>query len=147
MNTKLLKQVRDAILREPRRVNMTISLTEREGPRCGTVGCIAGWTLMLDEHNKQPRKGWGAARVKILEKFADPVNWGAFPNWRKMALKARKLLGITREQAEGLFHVGNWPADAQEAYEAADFRSSPDRAKELARVVAKRINQFIRTGK
>ena len=47
----LLKDVRKAILDEPLRVNMKTVVAKRKpsegGPACGTVGCLAGWTLLL----------------------------------------------------------------------------------------------------
>lgn len=47
----LLRDVRKAILEEPKRANMRTSIADRHphegGPACGTVGCIAGWTTIL----------------------------------------------------------------------------------------------------
>ena len=53
MNTRLLRKVQKHILEEPRRLNMDIILDDRvsardpKNPPCGTVGCIAGWAIVL----------------------------------------------------------------------------------------------------
>lgn len=52
MNTQLLRTVREMILAEPLRLNMDFFLdhasihSQLSAPSCGTMGCIAGWTLV-----------------------------------------------------------------------------------------------------
>lgn len=52
MNTKLLRRVAKHIAEEPKRLNMgmiakTVDQENKNSPKCGTVGCIAGWACLL----------------------------------------------------------------------------------------------------
>jgi hypothetical protein len=59
VNVRLLKKVRKLIAEEPRRMHMgtwgywvserQASDFPREYPPCGTVACLAGWTLLADK--------------------------------------------------------------------------------------------------
>ena len=49
VNVKLLKKVRKLIAEEPRRLRMSVwgkKVTGRNAPPCGTVACLAGWTVI-----------------------------------------------------------------------------------------------------
>lgn len=61
-------------------------------PKCGTIGCIAGWACFLS--NKRPRAG----RVQPT---------------------AEKLLGIGGLQSDSLFLVDEWPSKESSKYENA----------------------------
>lgn len=99
MNTELLEKVKAHILAEPCRLAMHLwreigkpgtmlhgfPISEdlpREMPACGTVACIAGWTLELANSDAY---GYGLPEA------------------------AAGLLEIERIEAASLFHVSNWP--------------------------------------
>jgi hypothetical protein len=134
MNVKLLRKIKSAILREPKRIDMHRSIGQeysQDGPRCGTVGCIAGWTLLLSE--RKPHEAWHKTRERAR---AD--------SWWSMATRAIRLLRITSYQGKKLFHVENWPdRTLTEQYNDAAFSCQH---KAMAKIVAKRIDQFIRDG-
>lgn len=83
----LLTEVRELILSEPLRYNQRDWLSrveEHEGvclfPKCGTVGCVAGWVATLKE--------------------------GRSFDWAKSADLARPILGLSYDQGEELFNGG-----------------------------------------
>src|ERR1700739_464311 len=68
---KLLRQVKDHILEEPKRLSMGswmviyptgFPTSASWLPACGTVGCIAGWTVLLHD-----RKSWQARLRRVRE--------------------------------------------------------------------------------
>jgi hypothetical protein len=94
MNKKLLLKVKEHILEEPTRLAMGRFVVRdfpgvviipntcdiaRKVPKCGTVGCIAGWTCLLS----------GSTSSEYRETASD-------------------LLGIKESQAMKLFYIGNW---------------------------------------
>lgn len=123
MNVRLLRRVQKIILSEPKRLDMSTwgervdPKEDPSAPKCGTVGCIAGWAYMLA--NRVPRK-FGAEMPPI---------------WRDAGAEA---LDISDEQARALFYVKDWPEKFIDAY-------SPDGSKKSARVCARRIDHFIKT--
>jgi len=74
----LLKDVRKAILEEPLRVDMGQVVGKLDpddgGPACGTVGCLAGWTLLLAGKKYTIRVDWESAVEKLLGNH-DAVNY------------------------------------------------------------------------
>ena len=127
MNTRLLRRVQRQILAEPKRLDMLkLLMRGREAvkcygkdmlPLCGTVGCIAGWTVELGKGHR--------AKASITA--------------------AAKLLRLTDEQANRLFffafHCSRsyWPANFEAAYDTA----TTDEAR--AQITSDRIDHFIRT--
>lgn len=103
-------------------------------PRCGTVGCIAGWTSEI----------YGF----------DPTDFSGYPRWSREAGArmqfAAAVLGLNREEAARLFteprlagRAGNpsaWPLDLAKEYEAATT------VREKAAVIRRRADRFIVTG-
>ncbi len=85
MNVELMNKVREAILDNPRRVDMGDFCYSKE--KCGTVGCIAGWAMILS----------GIKPSFIKAGDFSPHNVG------------RDLLNISDEQAHKLFYVNSWP--------------------------------------
>lgn len=82
----LLQDVKKVILEEPLRLDMSIVCLRGEGisldilkPACGTVGCLAGWVLVLTGRTKPNEANFG------------------------MTGEARDLLGLDREQGSRLF--------------------------------------------
>lgn len=128
MNRELLLKVKETILQNPARANMSIwqssfledpmlasyfkaaNPSHAEIPPCGTVGCIAGWTLAL--YNRR---------------FS--LNY---------AMEAAGLLEITPEQASELFYVGGWPTDLLRKI-AKHQPGTP----EYAAVIGEAIDRFI----
>jgi hypothetical protein len=122
INVELLGRVRDHILEDTRRFNMDRYVNVAYGtdaPHCGTIGCIAGWAVMLVEG--------------IPEEISDSYYAG-------VAEDARRLLGLTYWEAENLFHVSMWPKEYKDRFLAAD---SID---EEAKVAADFINAIIAAG-
>lgn len=134
MNTKLLKQVRDMILKRPRQFDMddwTAShMWDMEARRevrpshCGTAACIGGWAIVLAK-NKQPAWLRNKRNKKHCSIHTSDI--------------ASDVLGLDREQAVRLFNKGYWPDRYDEAYgNATSFAAR-------AKVAARRINVFIRS--
>jgi hypothetical protein len=96
MNVPLLRKVKKHILAEPRRLEMNnwaVNVDEEEAP-CGTQACIAGWAVIL---------GKGLTNNKKREKYIDRANTHYSMNfWHNTA---RKLLGLTQDQAYNLFQI------------------------------------------
>ena len=133
INVELLLKVRDHILEEPRRLNMDVWLKKwgtnyptEELPLCRTQGCIGGWALKL-AHRRMPSDIW------------------------KIFAAAQRVLGLSFEQAQRLFHQIYWPAQY-----AKPFRYSPragetwygyvlKKAQYEARLAARRIDAFIQS--
>ncbi len=127
MNTALLRKIKRTILARPKRVDMyewvSNRPTNRGGPVCGTVGCVAGWACLLTE---KAGKGLADKRDAILG-----IDFHG---------RALRVLGITKDQGKRLFYVDGWPNEARCAYE--DAWGEP---KHMAQIVAARIDQFIRS--
>jgi hypothetical protein len=138
LNEKLLEEVMDCIKAEPRKLDMNLVAEKVNAdndpiaPPCGTVGCIAGWALLLSGHKRL-----------------------AFKSGHNSLVKAAKILGLegdgiyryngyNDDEAESvrLFHVDAWPDKFAEAYEDAESDNSPRRK---ATATIKRIKHFINT--
>jgi hypothetical protein len=109
MNVRLLRKVKAHILEEPRRFAMgtwlkkyipgtlidepdSETLEMRRVPACGTVGCIAGWTVDLTG-GKSSRASFDGA--------------------------ARRRLGISPTKSTRLFYTYSWPLKFSERYQNA----------------------------
>jgi hypothetical protein len=93
MNTELLLRVADHIEANPESFQMeTWAAPAPDVNICDTVGCVAGWTVMLTEPAARQLVSRGAAR---MERFA----------W---AVHAAKALDINAYQAEVLFTSSTW---------------------------------------
>lgn len=137
MNVRLLRRIQREMLKEPARVEMKRwaipakvlleSYPRRKSPSCGTVGCIAGWGLMLTKGRKKTDY-LGISKV-ILHRQNSGIQ-----------REAEKLLRITKQQGKHLFHQREWPDK---------FRWKLDKLNEgtaaYARVVCQRIDHFIKT--
>lgn len=121
INTELLEQISDYILRHPDELAMDswsdIPGTIKRFFGCGTTRCIAGTAMFLAQQNG-----------------ADIPNSASTPGM------AQQLLGLTFAQAERLFYLQNWPSEYRNAY--APGRKYSDTA---AWVTAQRIKHFIAT--
>lgn len=128
MHVERLQQIKAHILEEPRRLNMSGWIwTNQEGtdwaPPCGTMGCLAGWAMLLFDPHTARQYVQGDTDVM-------PEDRGA------------ELLELEYEQAKRLFYQTHWPGDLSERYEdAAVARNYPARAQ----ATADRIDRFIAT--
>ena len=120
----LLERVKAHILEEPRRLDMDIFVRTagvREicptayWPKCGTVGCIAGWAVMLVKGREE------TIRLDLIGGRVGGV--------------AQELLGISGAEHMELFFT--WP---EKEYRIAKVNG--DHA-EAARIIAAKIDQFI----
>ena len=144
-NVKLLREIKNAILEEPRRLSMDTwmgkaynFLPNKDKAPCGTVACIAGHAVLINKLN-EAGKTFNARRfVLALVNQYDSFELGC----DYVEDKAVELLCLTKDQADRLFHVESWPNEFKEAYRE-DTRSD----KKLAELTAQRIEHFIATKK
>jgi hypothetical protein len=142
LNVALLKKVKEHILENPARLRMSNWVVNRQIlkaaafaeiinnkfvfeqkawdnkaqtiPACGTVGCIAGWTVIIGN--------------KLDPEKADVIN---------AQRRATALLNISENDASDLFFVDSWPSEYEEPYLEAESQE------ERAQIVAKVIDDFI----
>ncbi len=89
---------------------------ERKVPQCGTIGCLAGWVTALSLSKKKAEE-------------VDPIKFAA------------NKLGLSGYQRNSLFGgVFSWPEQFADAYHRAKTPL------QVARVAAKRVEHFIKTG-
>jgi hypothetical protein len=131
MNVKLLRKVAKYILAEPKRLDMNVTgiatlPDDEDAPKCGTVGCIAGWASVL----------------ALPAMPASPKFRASVMTWESGRIK----LKLNCEEASRLFtepdseaHDG-WPVRFRTAYAKAKTHRG------RARVTARRIEHFIKTG-
>ena len=120
----LLRQVKRKILSKPKSFDMDIWARRDSRAECGTVGCIAGWVLMLSRPGLQE---------SVQDGSYSPFRF----SWKE---KATRELRIEDGQAFSLFFEESWPTRYSSKFSKA--RSN----KQRARVAANRIEHFIRTG-
>lgn len=138
-NYRLLRQIRDEILKEPLRLDMNaaVYIADDVAP-CGTTACIAGFALM-DREIRQRKVDWKKAGMCLVGKL--PMSCNSLKmSWRSAEPRARRLLGLNFEQSESLFHVRNWPMDFR-----IDYYTKENTRIEAAKIAAARINFFIKT--
>lgn len=133
----LVRRVERVILREPRKFDMDFLLMKynskeaakrrlgRSAPPCNTVGCIAGWAVLLSDRKNIE---WGRFDSDTKEPYMDVWQRGA------------ELLGLERGEAGKLFNASQWPGEFYKRYENA--RGKLGRAK----VTVERLEHYIHTG-
>lgn len=147
MNVKLLRRIQKHISAEPRRFNMHfwgkhysqyVNLHYSNVPPCRTAGCIAGTACILTG-DIQPKKLKG---IKAL--LNGDYGYIDFP--LSTPFRARRALGLTKEQADRLFLLstmsrsGNsWPDNFELRFNAATT------SRQRAKVAVARIDHFIKT--
>ena len=98
LNVRLLRRILRHIKADPRRYNQGTwgveKPAEHGGPPCGTQACIAGWAVLLSV----PRRNW----LRWISRSDEEMK-----NGEKSCIRARakKLLGLTEEEAQYLFGV------------------------------------------
>lgn len=125
MNIPLLRRIQQHIREEPTRLNMGEGILRAERarcshshnhtpphptPPCGTVGCIAGWAVLLN----LPKPLFEHARVLFDTNYA-----GDTVLWISMVGRAEDLLELDHVTAEKLFHVEGW---SHHAYALSRFQ-------------------------
>lgn len=121
MNTELLLKVRDAILAEPLKFDMTSWFDLDEESPCGTVACIAGHAIAISHKWKKLKTG---------------LRYTLYP-----PDEAQVLLDISDTQRYNLFVYREWPNQFVVRFLAS---TTP---LQRAKVAAARINYMIKTGK
>lgn len=143
LNKKLLNKVKKHILEEPNRLVMSTWMLKGEAgnilsthawgekhmeiPKCGTVGCIAGWVCILGNPNFQEALQWDVG----------------------VSAQARELLYGTasdkvfiRKPFE-IFYVDQWPGEFRQRYYDAEVGVSHAQAQvERAKIVGEVIDEF-----
>lgn len=145
MNKERLEQVKQLILDEPKRLDMDVIGVraqvwfndKKERPRCGTVGCIAGWGALV-------ALGEGTWQAMTPDERALRMSWG----------NGQDALELTDEEAGRLFREPKialsprevvryqgyvWPKDLAREHEDA---KTPE---QRANVTARRIDRFNET--
>lgn len=115
----ILQKVKQHILEEPRRLRMTTwfyktDLVDPMSPPCGTIGCIAGFTVML------------SGKIVEVETVQE---------------EAMELLGINDKQAGELFYTSQWPQRFSTEYFDYGW-ASKERAEVTARRIDAFIEQY-----
>ena len=133
MDIELLLRVKEAILAEPKRLDMwgwldTTSKRENpSGPECGTIGCISGWACVLKEKEAGGLRTFRGAARRLLNDGRAGLFAGA------------KILDLTMRQAGDLFEPARWPKDL-------DLHETVEGTPEHAETVARGIDRFIANG-
>lgn len=129
---RLLRRAVAAIQRWPSSLDMQDWITHsvrkgrRPEPYCGTTACLAGHVALA--------AGWKPSEATAR---MENKKWGQI-DWAEDV--ATRLLGLESHLATRLFYLYMWPDEYRDAY---DSRCS-NRAR--ARVVAQRVEHFIKTG-
>lgn len=154
LNRPLFEAVKQVITEEPRRLDMLAGLRTIDGtnligshdfPACKTVGCLAGWSCVLQD----------AGDADLFEKTAQKINHEEpDENWAELLIRACDNLGLPvanherkcnnflfsdGEPYKELFHVSFWPKQFRTGYEELNS------VQKAARVCA-RIDYLLETG-
>lgn len=157
INFKLLRDVRDAVLAEPARVNMDLGVStyafassdhrvptvSTKRPMCDTVACIAGWGVTIKNHaagRRNPYMSLVRSLVKQEELTTDNFCTGKeFIPWDVIEPLAVEAFGFPDEfDSDTLFKDDCWP----EPFKTLLTTVKPG-TYAYAGVVADRINHFI----
>lgn len=131
MNTRLLRKVAEHIAEEPNRLFMTAGIVSTDElrefdvtmkPPCGTVGCIAGWSLVVKRKNKQ----------RAINHFSEA-------GWLGTHAAAKRDLRLSESEAMRLFYLSGWPTNLGNAFQTAQT------PQQRASVTIARIERFIKT--
>lgn len=123
MNTALLIKVAEKILLHPEHLDMDEWVVKKGENKCGSTGCIAGWTAYL--YNNPDRELIWSDMYHIFYNHA---------------VSPEEMLDITLTERTYLFFVNNWPERWRIRYNNTDQGSF-----ERAKVVHDYIHYFIET--
>jgi hypothetical protein len=122
MNKKLFERIAAVIEQAPEDFDMSSWEGRRrneDGEICGTTHCIAGWAIVLSTGQNFLRQ------------------WSDYPE--KVSNEAARLLEISEEQADSLFHVFSWPGEFKHNWLDNDDQGQ-------AKTGIARIRHFMETG-
>jgi hypothetical protein len=139
INWALLKQCQELFEKKPSKAYMDkfvrvkdrydgCFITGDEVPMCKTHLCIGGSALLLSKEYILKQVDYGVGVYKVGESDEVANQWKA----------AKKVLGLSHQQAQRLFSECNWPAQFQS--EANNMGS-----RTLAANMVARIKHFIKT--
>lgn len=136
---KLLRQIKKKILAEPRQFAMQgfflDSVENRTIPNCHTAACIGGWGIVIAKY-RNPKEADNATNDLFL---------GADDKYHPIFIEANNVLGLNLKQSNALFLEEKWPTQFRKP-KLADFDTTNTPAHN-ARLAARRIEHFIKTGK
>lgn len=126
-------------------VNREFGTAETPPPACGTMGCLAGNTVLHEGGELQWVKGdywdyetnamkfyWRTEYVIMPQEFEE----------EHIDYAARKTLGLNSDQADALFDGGNDLDDLWEkAYAVSDGKITPDDRRAAERQLAERVER------
>lgn len=151
MNVKLLRKIRDEILKKPLRLDMGNWVNRQDDiAPCNTTACIAGWAVILDKQNRYKTKWTDEATVAIRDNQASPLR-------SYFETTGQDCLDLTRIQAQRLFYCQSWPAQFSKPWtelhentflivaRGRDNRRKLMARRKMAKLTAKRIDHFIKT--
>jgi hypothetical protein len=104
INKPLLRKVRKLIADEPRRLHMgtwgrKLQKSERtasDAPPCGTVACLAGWTVLASRPESEwPKLFYRDGNIRSIDQMA-------------VSAKAAELLRINYAKAMTIFRRTEW---------------------------------------
>lgn len=144
---KIIKHIRA----EPEALDMSRYVRSAQGCEgaCGTVGCIAGWAVILAEPVMEPLLLSAFNVLRCETDYQSDRYLKASGLLDSVPDRARLWLEISAHQCHVLFHVSNWPMKFQLSYEKAKSRGhDPEaRQKKLAAITIQRIRHFMKTGR
>lgn len=121
MNTKLLNQVANAILDEPRKFDIRAWVRDDKESPCGTTVCIAGHALAITRRFGNLKPLFELDEKDLIESAA------------------QEALGLTDQQRRRLFFRPNWP----EKFQPIAYREEQETFEEVADNAFWRIQHFI----
>ena len=145
----LLRAVANVIVKRPETFDMghwlrhepyTTPTKKTPTPYCGTTACLAGHVVLLlgvsptvtpsyiQSHTLPEKLQRRGHHVYTLEDIA------------------RDALGLTGQQARGLFYHTHWPTKFRTAFEQMSDLDSRHALREQARIARRRVLYFLRTG-
>lgn len=139
INYRLLRQIRDEILKRPEQFDMRTWFEKKpDVPMCGTTACIAGWAVALDAANPNQIPSPLLAAKLLRDDFGQgDYDYLSGDIADKMYRRGQRILGLNRDQCARLFDYVRWPGKLRNAYRVAQ----PVRAQ----IAAKRIDHFCKT--
>jgi hypothetical protein len=136
MNVALFEKIKTQILEEPKRLDMQVgllfnawkstNLPSWRVPACGTIGCIAGWAVMLSDNR--------------ITRSLDVGRVGWDFSWGFVSLTAAQVLDVPEDVLDQLFHVSNWDIDLQDSYYEA---IAEDLLATRAKITVMAIDRFV----
>jgi hypothetical protein len=117
----ILREVIKLVEEEPRKLDMNrwaVQIPEYKrndtAPVCGTIGCIAGWTVMLHITEQQKMEALKESETRSFQVALEDI-----VNAYSIEEAARDILNIDSYASDQLFYVENWPEAYANMYKEA----------------------------